>query len=71
MPPSTPVDALHFVMDQQDLSRKDMEKYLGSKSRVSEVLNGKITLSLKQIIRLHKGLGIPYGSLIAEAALAA
>ncbi len=71
MPPSNPVDALLFVMDQQELSRKDMEQYLGSKSRVSEVLNGKVTLSLKQIIRLHKGLGIPYECLISESLVAA
>lgn len=69
MPPSNPVDALFFIMDQKNLSRKDMEKYLGSKSRVSEVLNRKINLSMKQVIRLHKGLGIPYESLIhSEAA---
>lgn len=71
MPPSNPVDALLFIMDQQDLNRKDMEQYLGSKSRVSEVLNGKATLSLKQIIRLHKGLGMPYESLISESLVAA
>ena len=71
MPPSNPVDALLFVMDQHELSRKDMEQYLGSKSRVSEVLNGKTTLSLKQIIRLHKGLGIPYECLISESLVAA
>ena len=49
----------------EEFDRKDMEQYLGSKSRVSEVLNGKIHLSMKQVVRLHKGLGIPYGSLIA------
>jgi len=54
-------------MDQKGLKRKDMEQYLGSKSRVSEVLNGKINLSMKQVIRLHKSLGIPYESLICEA----
>lgn len=66
MPPSNPVDALFFIMDQKDLNRKDMEQYLGSKSRVSEVLNGKINLSMKQVVRLHKGLGIPYESLISD-----
>ena len=66
MPPSNPIDALLFIMDQQNLSRKDMEQYLGSKSRVSEVLNGKSHLSLKQITRLHHGLNIPYESLIPK-----
>ena len=53
-------------MDQQDLSRKDMEQYLGSKSRVSEVLSGKSHLSLKQITCLHYGLNIPYDSLMPK-----
>ena len=71
IPSSNLVDALLFIMDQQELSRKDMEQYLGSKSRVSEVLNGKATLSLKQIVRLHKGLGIPYAGIISETLVAA
>lgn len=70
MPDSNPVDALFFIMDQKGLSRKDMEQYLGSKSRVSEVLNGKTHLSIKQVVRLHKGLGVPYGSLISKELVA-
>ena len=70
MPASNPIDALFFIMDQKSLNRKDMEQYLGSKSRVSEVLNGKIHLSMKQVVKLHKGLGIPYGSLISQELVA-
>jgi HTH-type transcriptional regulator/antitoxin HigA len=66
IPPSDPVDAIHFLMDQMHLSRKDLELYLGPKSRVSDVLNRKRSLTMPQIVKLHKGLHIPYESLIEE-----
>ena len=66
MPPSNPVDAIYFLMDQRDLTRKDLEPFLGPKSRVSDVLNRKRNLTLHQIVNLHKGLNIPYESLIEE-----
>jgi HTH-type transcriptional regulator/antitoxin HigA len=46
------------------LTRKDLEKVLGSRARVSEILNRKRTLSLAMIRDLHKGLGIPADVLI-------
>lgn len=64
MPPSDPVDAIQFRMEQMDLHRKDLELFIGPKSRVSDVLNRKRPLSMKQIVKLHYGLGIPYESLI-------
>lgn len=64
MPPSDPVDAILFCMEQMDLSRKDLEQFLGPKSRVSDVLNRKRTLSMKQVVKLHRGMGIPYENLI-------
>lgn len=64
IPASDPVDAILFRMEQMNLDRKILEQYLGPKSRVSEVLNRKRPLSLPQIKKLHKGLGIPYESLI-------
>ncbi|RAP36797.1 transcriptional regulator [Legionella quinlivanii] len=66
MPPSDPVDAIHFLMDQMNLTRKDLEAFLGPKSRVSDVLNRKRHLTLPQIVKLHKELHIPYESLIEE-----
>lgn len=45
-----------------------MVPYFGSKSRVSEVLSGKCTLSLAMIRRLHEGLGIPADIPMAERA---
>ena len=64
--PPTPVEAIKFRMEQAGLTRKDLEKYIGSKSKVSEVLNGKRPLSLKMIRALHKGLCIPADVLLAE-----
>ncbi|MDA3835640.1 MAG: DNA-binding protein, partial [Spirochaetales bacterium] len=53
------VSAIKFRMEQQDLKQKDIVPYIGSKSRVSEVLSGKRPLSLGMIRNLHAGLGIP------------
>ncbi len=54
-----PVEAIKFRMEQMGLTRKDLERYIGSRSKVSEVLNGKRRLSLSMIRALHDGLGIP------------
>jgi len=63
-----PVEAILFRMEQQDLKRKDLEAFIGSRHRVSEVLNRKRGLSLDMIRRLHAGLGIPLEALVGEAA---
>lgn len=64
----SPTEAIKFRMDQQGLAQKDLVPYIGSKSKVSEVLNGKRALSLKMIRNLNQGLGIPYEVLIQEQA---
>lgn len=66
MPPSDPVNAILFFMDQMNLNRKDLEQFLGAKSRVSDILNRKRHLTMPQIVKLHKGLHIPYECLIEE-----
>jgi HTH-type transcriptional regulator / antitoxin HigA len=63
-----PVEAILFRMDQQGLERKDLEPFIGSRHRVSEVINRKRGLSLDMIRRLHTGLGIPLEVLVGEAA---
>lgn len=68
IPPSDPIEAIKFRMDQQGLTPRDLEPYIGSSGRVSEVLNRKRKLSLAMIKRLHDGLRIPYESLLAGAA---
>ena len=64
IPTSDPVEAIKFLMEQNSLSRKDLEPYIGASGRVSEVLSRKRTLTLAMIKRLHAGLKIPYESLI-------
>lgn len=54
-----PIDAILFRMDQAGLTRKDLLPYLGSSSKVSEVLSRKRPLSLSMMRALHEGLGIP------------
>ncbi|MGV8025415.1 MAG: ImmA/IrrE family metallo-endopeptidase [Anaerolineaceae bacterium] len=61
-----PVEAIQFRMEQQDLTRKDLIPYLGSQSKVSEILNRKRPLSLAMIRALHEGLGIPAEVLLQE-----
>jgi len=63
-----PVEAILFRMEAMDLTRKDLEPYIGSRHRVSEILNRKRELSLNMIRRLHEGLGIPLENLIGKAA---
>src|SRR5450830_745798 len=65
---SDPVDAIKFRMEQQGLTPRDLEPYIGSSGRVSEVLNRRRSLSLVMIKRLHDGLRIPYESLLSRAA---
>jgi len=62
----TPVEAIRFRMEQQRLKNKDLVPYIGSASKVSEVLSGQRTLSLTMIRNLVKGLGIPAEILIGR-----
>src|SRR5215203_3677635 len=58
MDPPDPIEAIKFRMEQQGLSRKDLERILGSRTRAAEVLNRRRSLSINMIRRLHKELGI-------------
>lgn len=53
------LEAIHFRMEQQELSKKDMELYLGSRIKASEVLSGKRALTMKMAQALYHELGIP------------
>ena len=66
--PADPVEAIKFRMEQEGLVAKDLEPFIGSSGRVSEVLNRKRGLSLRMVKRLHDGLNIPYESLLSRAA---
>lgn len=56
--PPDPVEAIKFRMEQQGLTRKDLEPMIGTRTRVAEVMNRKRSLSITMIRRLHDGLGI-------------
>ena len=66
--PPDPIEAIKFRMEQQGLTPRDLEVFIGSSGRVSEILNRKRPLSLRMIKCLHKELHIPYESLLAEVA---
>ena len=59
-----PIDAIKFRMEQENLKNKDLIPFIGNKSKVSEVLSGKRSLSLNMIRKLNVGLGIPAQILI-------
>jgi len=58
MDPPDPIEAIKFRMEQQGLTRKDLEPLIGTRTRVAEVLNRKRGLSIEMIRRLHNELGI-------------
>ncbi len=61
-----PVEAIRFRMEQQGLRPRDLVPYIGSRSKVSEILSGHRTLSLRMIRGLSAGLGIPAAVLVHE-----
>jgi len=67
MDPPDPIEAIKFRMEQQGLSRKDLEPLIGTRTRVAEVLNRKRSLSIGMIRRLHKHLGISADVLIRSS----
>jgi HTH-type transcriptional regulator / antitoxin HigA len=58
MDPPDPIEAIKFRMEQQGLTRRDLEEIIGTRTRIAEVLNRKRGLSIKMIRRLHEQLGI-------------
>lgn len=61
-----PIEAIKFRMEQMGYKQSDLVKYIGLKSRVSEILNKKRKLTIEMIRKLHVGLGIPTEVLIKE-----
>jgi len=59
-----PIEAIKVRMEQMNLKQKDLVPYIGNKSKVSELLNRKIGLSLKMIQNLSEGLHLPLEVLI-------
>ena len=66
IPLPDPIEAILYCMESRGLSRRDMEPFIGSRARVSEVLNRRRPLTMEMIRNLHKGLGIPAEVLIQQ-----
>jgi HTH-type transcriptional regulator/antitoxin HigA len=67
IPMPSPIEAIRFRMEQQGLKPNDLCPYIGSASRVSEILSGNRSLSLRMVRNLHEGLGIPAEVLIGSS----
>lgn len=59
-----PLEAIRFRMEQQNLKQRDLVPYIGSPSKVSEVMSGKRPLTLSMMRALHSNLGIPAAVLL-------
>jgi HTH-type transcriptional regulator/antitoxin HigA len=70
MDPPDPLVAIQFRMEEQGLTRKDLEPMIGSRARVSEVLTGKRRLTLPMIRRVRDGLGISADVLVGTGKVA-
>jgi len=66
MSPPDPIEAIKFRMEQMNLTRKDLEPYIGGRGLVSEIMNHQRGLSLNMIRDLHSNLSIPLESLIGK-----
>lgn len=62
-----PVDAIQFRMEQAGLEPRDLEPFIGSRGKVSDVLSGKQPLTLPMIRALHQHLGIPAAVLLQDS----
>ncbi len=71
IPPPDPIEAILHYMESQALTQRDLEPYIGSRARVSEILNRKRPLSLRMIRKLHEGLGISADILVRAYTLQA
>lgn len=67
MDPPDPIEAIKFRMEQQGLTRKDLEGIIGTRARIAEVPSGKCELSIAMIRRLNEQLGIRADVLIRPA----
>lgn len=61
-----PVAAIELVMEQRNLTAKDLVPYIGQRNRVYEILNHRRPLTMAMAWKLHVGLGIPAESLLRQ-----
>ncbi|MCP4423294.1 MAG: helix-turn-helix domain-containing protein [Chloroflexi bacterium] len=58
IPLPDPIEMIQYYMESRGLTRRDLEPYIGTRARVSEILNKKRPLTLNMMRKLHAGLGI-------------
>ncbi len=71
IPLPDPIEAIEYHMESRGLTRRDLEPYIGTRARVSEILNRRRPLTLKMMRALEAGLGIPAEILIQPYQLTA
>ena len=64
IPAPDPIEAIMYHLESRGLSRRYLEPCIGSRARVSEVLNRKRPLTMEMVRKLHNVLGIPSDVLI-------
>lgn len=69
IPYPDPIDAIKYLMEENRWKNKDLEQFIGPKSRVSEILSRKRYFTLQQIHNLHSHLGLPLEVFINEKTL--
>ncbi len=62
--PPDPIEAIEYHVERLGLTRHDLKPYIGSRARVSEILNRRRPLTLAMIRKLQAGLGIPAATLL-------
>ncbi len=67
--PPDPIEAIEYHMERLGLTRRDLEPYIGSRARVSEILNRRRPLTLTMIRNLQAGLRIPAETLLQSYSL--
>ncbi len=70
IPLPDPIEMIHYYMESRGLTRRDLEPYIGTRARVSEILNKKRPLTLNMIRKLHTGLGISGDVLLQPVVIA-
>ena len=66
VPDAHPLDVIKFVMEQKNMTDRDLVPFIGSPGRVSEIMSGRRPLTIDMIRKLHSGLKIPADLLIKE-----
>ncbi|WP_304166087.1 type II toxin-antitoxin system HigA family antitoxin [Phenylobacterium aquaticum] len=62
--PAEALDAIRFAMELRGMTQTDLAQLLGSRSRASEILNGRRTLTPSMMAKLHRQWGVPAESLL-------